>query len=262
MSNILEHGYAFIEMDRYEEYLEIMILPYFMIFLYSVSTTNEIEKRKKNEQKLQDSLNDREVLLKEIHHRVKNNLQTITSLINMQTNYIDDEKIKSYLSDTANRIQMLGLIHKDLYQNDDFMNVGLRKYLMNIADQLSSFYSAMNENIQLLLDVDEIVLNMDMAIPFGLIVNEVVSNCFKYAFPDNRSGEISLIFKKQSDSKYKMVIRDNGIGISEDVDFDKKTGLGLRLIKLLTKQLNGTVSIVNNNGTEFHFMFQESITKK
>jgi len=228
---------------------------------------------------IQASLHEKEMLLKEIHHRVKNNMQVISSLLNLQSGKIQDQSSLEIFRDSENRIKSMALIHEKLYRSDSLSKINFADYVADLTNGLFSSYNS--RNVGLTLDVDNIYLGVDTAIPCGLIINELVSNAFKYAFPKNKAGEITIkLFNRDAvegnnansktsnceECQYVLIVRDNGIGIPDEVDLRHTKSLGLKLVHSLVQQLKGTVDYYNSKGAEFKIQFQEidksSIKKK
>ena len=256
VSNVLEHSGLYNLIDKYEEYLEILIIPFFLLFIYSISAFNEIEKRKKNEGNLKASLIERETLLREIHHRVKNNIQIISSLLQLQLNGITDEEASRQLHRTINRVNTLGLVHKELYQSEMFSFISIREYIISIIDNIKSFFFKKIEDIQFVFEIENIELPIDIVIPVGLIINEIVTNSIIHGFKENSSGEIGIVLKKTSDEDYLIEIYDTGSGIPDQIDLDHNHGLGMQLLKILNNQLNGEISLSRSKGTSFTIIFK------
>jgi two-component sensor histidine kinase len=204
--------------------------------------------------------------LKEIHHRVKNNMQVISSLLNLQSEQIEDPKYIEMFNDSRNRIKSMALVHEKLYQSKDLTNINFGDYVRSLIDGLFVFYNINPANISTEIKVQDIRLAIDIAIPCGLIINELISNSLKYAFPEGRSGEIKIIFNQiniNGDKGYDLVISDNGIGIPENFDIKKTRSLGLQLvINLVEHQLQGKIDLTKTNGTEFHIYFREPKYRK
>ncbi|MBN2385020.1 sensor histidine kinase [bacterium] len=250
VSNVLEHMNIYDLIDRYEEYFEILIIPFFLLFIYSLSSTNEIERRRKNEDRLSAALEERSILLKEIHHRVKNNMQTIASMLEIQASTIDDPQIAKPLRETVNRILAMGLVHKKLYQSEDFSSINLREYIESIISLLRDFYKDVIRDIDFSIDIgNHPVMDLDSAIPLGLIINELITNSIVHAFQNEKKGEIGISLKKIDDATIMFEVYDTGSGLPEQIDFDKNCGLGLQIVKILTLQLKGDISIVRSGGT-------------
>jgi len=206
------------------------------------------------EQKIISSLKEKELLLKEIHHRVKNNLQVVSSLLNLQSRSIKDKKGLSAFEDSINRISSMALVHENLYESDNFANIDFKGYLEAMLKEVFHF-SQLDGRIQFNVDIEDISLGLDDAMPCGLIINELVSNSLKYAFPDGRKGNINISFNKINSQSYQLIIQDDGVGIQEHIDFENTTSLGLHLVKLLSKQIEGEVKLERENGTKFIIEF-------
>lgn len=214
----------------------------------------DITENKLNEEKIKQSLNEKEVLLKEVHHRVKNNMQVISSILNLQSSYVTDNYASNLLKECQNRIKSMAFIHEALYQNKNFEIVNFSDYISTLARNLLHSYSINSEKIKLILTLDKLYLNLDISIPCGLIINEILSNSLKYAFPDNREGIIFVTLKNQ---KNKVIIEtgDNGIGIPETVDIKNTQSLGLQLVDTLIEQINGKLTLERKKGTKFIIEF-------
>ena len=203
---------------------------------------------------LQKELKEKNILLKEIHHRVKNNLNVISSLLNLQLGEIDKGKnAKEAFKESRNRINAMSQIHQKLYETGDFSEIEIKPYLLNVANDLMTSYSR-EKNISLDWDTQNIFLTINTAIPFGLIFTEVMTNAIKYAFPDGSPGTIRISLKQQG-GNILLSVKDNGIGIPESINPENHDSLGLTLIHLLTDQISGTVNISNDKGTEVIIQF-------
>ncbi len=220
----------------------------------------DISKRKHAEQQIHDSLHEKEVLLKEIHHRVKNNLQIISSLLSLQSRYITEPHYGEMFTDSQNRIQSMALIHEKLYQSADLRKIDFCDYIRHLANTLFGTYQASRKDIRFELEVEDVALGIDDAIPCGLVINELLSNALKYAFPDDRSGTISVRLRRLDevacDRTIELVIADDGVGLPADVDVQHSDSLGLRLVKILAEdQLGGTIEVRRDEGTAFRIAF-------
>ncbi|MBW1917708.1 MAG: PAS domain S-box protein [Deltaproteobacteria bacterium] len=215
-----------------------------------------IIQRQQAEELIKASLREKEVLLKEIHHRVKNNMQIISSLLKLQAGYADDPKVCEVIQDSQNRIKIMALVHELLYQSPDLARIDLPSYIKTLVEGLYQTYRADSTKIALKLAVEDVHLGVDIAIPCGLIINELVSNSLKYAFPDHKKGEINLSLHSMGDQKLELIIRDNGVGLPEDFDFNKAESLGLHLVHILIEeQLQGKIRLNRTGGTEFIIEF-------
>jgi len=217
----------------------------------------DITERKRAEEKIQVSLREKEVLLKEIHHRVKNNLQVISSLLNLQSKYIKDLKTQEVLKESQNRVKSMALIHEKLYQSKDLGRINLAEYTQNLISNLFHSYGASTNHIAFTIHADDIFLNIDTAIPCGLILNELVSNSLKHAFLGGSQGEIQVAIRSNYDHHFALVVRDNGVGFPKDLNFRDTESLGLQLINTLVNQLDGSIELDTSEGTAFKIDFAE-----
>lgn len=197
-----------------------------------------------------------EVLLKEIHHRVKNNLQIINSLINLQSGYVQDDKVQEMFKEARNRIITMALIHEKLYESKDLTNINLKDYLIKLFEYLKSSYIITKNNVKIKTDIEDIKLNVDTIIPLGILINEIISNSLKYAFSDGfENPEIFISIKKKSDF-YELIAGDNGKGFDKKIFESETNTLGLELIKMLSEQLNGSVTLLDKPGTWYQINFK------
>lgn len=219
---------------------------------------HEITDKKIIERQIRESLKEKEILLQEVHHRVKNNLQVISSILNLQSSYVRDPNTLNILRESQNRIKSMSFIHESLYQTTDFSSIDFTDYILSLSKNLVHSYSVNTSLVELETCFEKVYLNLDQAIPCGLIVNELVSNALKYAFPDNQKGVLSMEIK-ENDNKIELNIRDNGVGMPENFDFDKNDSLGLQLVFTLVEQLDGEVRFNSkpNKGTEYLITFDK-----
>lgn len=212
----------------------------------------DITERKATEEKTRHSLKEKEILLKEVHHRVKNNLQIILSILNLQYANISDTKTLELLRDVRSRIKAMSFIHELLYQTNDFSSINFSEYISNISTNL--IYSYTQKEIELKLDVGSVFLDLDRAIPCGLIVNELLTNALKYAFSEQEEGEVSISLKQTSDY-IKLVVADNGKGFPATIDYRNTESLGMQLVMTLVQQLRGEITLDNSNGAKYTITF-------
>lgn len=239
-----------------------------------LGTATDISDRKQAEAKIQASLKQKELLLKEIHHRVKNNLQIVSSLLWLQANSIEDPKVVRLFEDSQNRIYSMALVHQKLCGSDDLSRINLGEYLEDLIYYLFESYNIAQEQIELKINVEPIFLNIETVIPCGTIVTELVSNIFKYAFPnclqepdredtfspiDNCINAVTVVecYLRPEDQKIILTVKDNGIGLPESIDVSKTKSLGLQLVSDLSKQLKATMELDRSNGTQFRLIFSE-----
>ncbi len=206
--------------------------------------------------KLKTSIKEKDILLQEIHHRVKNNMQIISSLLNLQIKYIKDDEAIDVLKESQNRVKSMAMIHEKLYQSNDFTRINLTEYIESLVKGLFYSYSIDQEEISSIINVDNVRLNIETAVPCGLIINELVSNSLKHGFSNGENGEV-YISLKFIDDKYELIIGDNGIGFPSNIDFKKTDSLGLQLVNNLVGQIDGEIELDNRSGTEFKIVFNE-----
>jgi len=218
--------------------------------------------RKKAEAQLKASLQEKDVLLRELHHRVKNNMQVISSLLNLQARRIADPTVLEMFKDSQRRIRSMALVHERLYQSADLSRIEFSSYLNHLATHLFHSCQADSSRIRLSLHTEKLYLNINTAIPCGLIVNELVSNAFKHAFPEGRSGEVEISFRRLANDGYELRVRDDGVGFPEGLDFRQTESLGLQIVSTLVTQLEANLKLDRQNGTTFTLIFNEVAPKK
>ena len=223
---------------------------------YILGIATDITEQKRAENEIISSLNEKNILLQEVHHRVKNNMQIISSLLNLQTQYVEDEEAIDVLKESQNRVKSMAMIHEKLYQSEDLTNINFVNYIQSLVSNLFYSYNIVDSKIKPVLKVENLSLNIETAVPCGLIISELVSNSLKYAFPQDMNGEI-FVSLKFVDGKYEMIIQDNGIGMSKDIDFNNLETLGLLLVSSLIEQLDGEMTINRKKGTEYRIRFEE-----
>ena len=219
-----------------------------------VVVDSDITAGKKMQKQIETSLKEKDVLLKEIHHRVKNNLQIIISLLNLQTGYIKDEVTLKAVKDGQSRVRSMALVHEKFYQSDELSEIDFAEYIEKLCHFIYQSYGDKTDRVRLQISGDKIGLDMDTAMPCGLLVNEIVSNSYKYAFPNQEKGTIQIDFKK-IDNKIILLIQDNGVGFPEEYDLERGESLGMQLIQALTSQLDGELVVSRENGTSFKISF-------
>jgi PAS domain S-box-containing protein len=215
---------------------------------------HDITQKKKNEIEIQRALKEKEVLLREIHHRVKNNMQVISSILNLQTSFIKDEAMIKVLQDCQARIKSMAFVHENLYLSGNFSEINARDYLTAIAKSLFHSYRLSEKNIELELKLDDIILDLDHSIPCGLIINELMSNALKYAFKNLDFGKITLAFYIRKQTIH-LCVKDNGCGIPEHINFQNPNTLGLQLVSTLAEQLGAELVLNTRRGTSFLITF-------
>ncbi len=216
----------------------------------------EITDKKETEERMRETIREKEVLLQEVHHRVKNNLQVISSILNLQSSYVKDENSLKILRESQNRIKSMSFIHESLYHTGNFSNIEFSAYIYSLATNLIHSYSLESAHINLKTDFEKTSLSLDQAIPSGLIVNEILSNALKYAFKAGEEGEIYSSIKV-IDGRVELIISDNGIGLPADFDYENSDSLGLQLIYTLIDQLNATIDVDTESGTKYFITFEK-----
>lgn len=198
---------------------------------------------------LQKALDEKEVLMKEIHHRVKNNMAVVSGLLELQGYKIKDKEAKSAIENSKLRIQMMSSIHEKLYQNKTLTDIDFKGFAEDLIHRISGSLQGSDQKIHLHLDIRSGSLNVNTAIPCGLILNELISNCYEHAFKGMKEGNIWVSFRPYENNRYRMEVKDDGVGIPEDVLVKKRTSLGVTLIHSLTSQIKGDIEILNAEGT-------------
>jgi two-component sensor histidine kinase len=198
---------------------------------------------------LRVSLNEKEVLLREVHHRVKNNLQLIASLLNLQARNLGDERSRTIMEESQSRIHSIALVHETLYQSRELARINLAEYLRTLVRHLLESWIGASGRVRVSVNADEMELPIDAAIPCGLIVNELLTNALKHAFPDERTGSISVSVASDAPGRMRLAVVDDGVGLPEGVEPGKPAGLGLQLVWILTRQLRGTAVVRRRPGT-------------
>jgi len=220
-----------------------------------VSVLRDITERKQIEEKLRRSLKEKEVLIRELHHRVKNNMQVMLSLLRLQARKIKDKKMAEILRVWQNRLRSIALVHEKLYESENLARIEFGSYIRKLAVSLSHAFEVEESNIRIEMDIESIFLDINTAIPLGLIINELVSNSIKHAFPDDRKGKIRLDFHKNDKNSYSLIVKDNGVGLTKNIKFQDPQTLGFQLINDLIDQITGSVEVSRRGGTTFKIMF-------
>jgi len=218
--------------------------------------------RKRAEARIKAQLQEKDVLLKEVHHRVKNNMQVISSLLNLQSRRVKDPAVFEMFKESQRRIRSMALIHERLYQSSDLSRIEFSEYLRNLATHLFHSYQINASRVQLKIEAEEVHLNINTAIPCGLIVNELVSNALKHAFPEGRKGQLEIDLHRVPGDGYGLRVMDDGVGFPEGLDFRKTETLGMQIIRTLVEQIDGRLEINREKGTAFRLEFNELTRKK
>jgi PAS domain S-box-containing protein len=215
----------------------------------------DITKRKEAEEQLKNALKENEILLRELHHRVKNNMQIISSLLRLQARNIKNKKLHEAFKSCQNRIRSMALIHEKFYKSEDLTRIELDKYIQDLTIHLFHTYGVAPNIIRLTTEMENVHIEINRAISLGLIINELVSNSLRHAFPDGKKGEIRIKLRKSLNSKYELVIGDNGVGIPKDIDFSNTKSLGIQLVNDLVRQIAGHMDLKRDGGTSFQITF-------
>jgi len=254
------------EVEYEKEKNKLYAIIIFLAIIFLVISLFVILKIKKQSKELSEkniiinnALDEKELLIKEVHHRVKNNFQVITSLLEFQSEEIEDEKAIKLFNDGKNRVKSMALIHQKLYKNlGDFID--FNDYINSLLKEISFVHQSKEEEVVKVIKVENIFFDVETAIPLGLIINEIITNTYKYAFKDkkNEINKILIAIEKQKDRSYKLIIEDNGIGIAKDFNIESSKSIGLKLVKRLIKQLHGTFVLIRNPSTRFELTFKDS----
>ncbi|MCC3415841.1 MULTISPECIES: PAS domain S-box protein [unclassified Microcoleus] len=221
------------------------------------AVVRDITDRKRDEDRIKASLAEKEVLLKEIHHRVKNNLQVISSLLKLQSRYIQDSRVSEMLKESQNRVRSMAMVHEQLYQSKDLSNIDFAEYIQNLAHNLFQAYEIDTEGVKLQTNIAPCSMNIDTAVPCGLIINELVTNSLKYAFTGQTQGKIKIDFTLDNNRVCVLAVSDSGIGFPPDLDYRNARTLGLRLVGSLVKQIRGKIELLETAGTNFKITFSK-----
>jgi len=223
----------------------------------SITSLMDITERKMAEEQIRASLREKEVLLREIHHRVKNNMQIISFLLNLQSRSIIDEKVLDMFQGSRDRIRSMALVHEKLYQSKNLSRIDFGQYIQSMTVYLLQSYKVNPNVVKLRINVRDISLDINTAIPCGLIINELVSNSLKHAFPGGKEGEVYINLYSDKDNKYTLMVSDNGVGFPKDLDYRKTDSFGIQLVNMLIEQLNGSINLERRVGTKFTIEFGE-----
>jgi PAS domain S-box-containing protein len=216
----------------------------------------DITDRKRAEVQLHASLREKDILLREIHHRVKNNMQVIIGLLDLQASSSGNPELMEMLNKGQSRIRSMALVHEKLYASKDFTRINLAGYLRTLSQDLFQSYKINPGKIDLIIQTDGVYVDINKAIPCGLVLNELISNVLKHAFPGDRQGELQIIIREEKNTEMEIVVRDNGMGLPDDVDIHQPRTMGLNLVNgLVKKQLKGQMEVRRDNGTEIRIKF-------
>jgi two-component sensor histidine kinase len=259
VANVLEHAGIENSLDSVEEYFEILVIPFFLLFIYAISSSNELAARKANEKALEVALDERTLLLREIHHRVKNNLQTVAGIVQLQRYRVDDPEVVRQLDATADRIASMGLLHQKLYGSDHYSTIRLDDYLSALIERIRESHEEGTTRVDFDLRIAGVETNVETALPCGLIVNEAVTNSLKHAFAGRDHGRIEVVLDRMDDGPFRLRISDDGPGIPHLTESSR--GVGRQLIEGLVQQLDGELTISTEQGTTYVVCFSQ-VTKE
>ncbi|NMB79404.1 MAG: PAS domain S-box protein [Methanomicrobiales archaeon] len=216
----------------------------------------DITERKRYEERLETSLKEKEVIIKEVHHRVKNNMQVISGFLELQSNYVTDPVAVEKLGECQRRVRTMALVHERLYQSRSLGVINAADYIKSLVEDLMNSYS-LATLVDVTVEIDDVSINLDMAIPCGLIINELVTNSLKYAFAGRESGTLSVSLHHRSDHMFCLVVKDNGVGLPADFETRSKSSLGMQLVGVLVHQLGGEMQVTHEPGAQFSIVFPE-----
>jgi len=225
-------------------------------FLGTYGAARDITERKLAEEQIKASLKEKEILLKEIHHRVKNNMQVISSMLSLQSQHIKDKDSLAMFQESQSRIRAMALIHEKLYSSEDLSHIDIASYIHSLTHQLITSYSTAASRVGMNIAITDIFLTITTAIPCGLIINELVTNALKHAFPHQQDGTITVSMTPSNTDSLILTVSDTGIGFPEGIDFRNTTTLGMQLVISLTEQLDGTITLDSSKGTTFTITFR------
>ncbi len=229
------------------------------IIIYRSNKAKALANKELAEQKrvIEQALEEKEALLKEIHHRVKNNLQLVSSLLQLQSKKFKDPEIIKAMEEGQGRVKSMAIIHEMLYQNENIINIPFKSYLQSLVQNINISFGESANDIKVTMEVPDVAFNVDTAIPLGLIMNELIYNCFKYAFDEKQQGHVNISLKDRGADSYVLNIVDNGKGLPDDFEQRKSKSLGLRLVTMLSKQLEGELAFESSEkGTSINIWFK------
>lgn len=245
-------------------FLLVLAVSYILRLKQRANTLLTARKEKIEEQnaQIQQALDEKNVLIREVHHRVKNNLQVISSLLSLQADTDMDGKALAAIQESRDRVKSISILHQLLYQNNNVDVINIRKYIDQLVTFLRSVHQPPNIEIHFNIQMEELQLDVDTAVPLGVILNELVTNAFKYAFKDRNIGLVEISIQQLKENEYCLIVSDDGVGMNRSVDFDQLESLGLRIVSLLTRQLGGNISMKPSKGTTFSIVFNDNSKRK
>jgi len=261
ITDITEQKSVLKELDLYRHHLEGLVKERTLdLEKTNLRLKQEVAKRQASEAEMSESLKEKEVLLREIHHRVKNNMQVIISLLRLQARKIDNHLVKQVFQESRTRIMAMSIIHETLYRQKNLAHINLREYLARLTENLIRAYARSGVHVHFDIDAGGVAMDIDQAVPCGLIVSELVSNALKYAFPEKQVGRIAIQFKPLASQRIQMRISDDGVGLPADIDLSRTQTMGLATVNSLAqRQLQAEIAIVREQGTGFIFRFPRRV---
>ncbi len=231
--------------------------------LSTVSLCKDITSAIEDREALAASVNEKETLIRELYHRTKNNMQIISSFIQIQSRKIGDEKVAAFAKNIVSKIQTMSLVHEKLYQSKNLSKINLKEYIEELISLIANYNSAANNNISVVFEIADTELSIDSAIPLGLVINEIITNSFKHAFLPGEKGRITVSLKKEKDGALILIISDDGKGLSEGFDVRETASLGMTTIfSIIEKQMQGSVDIISENGLTYILSFRNKKAEK
>lgn len=227
-----------------------------------LAVIRDVTKRKEAEDQIKRSLKEKEVLLREIHHRVKNNLQVMSSLMRLQSRHVRDTGYQAIFKESENRLRSMALVHEKLYQSETLAKLPVGNYISGVLDQVARTYGVVGSRVKLKTEIENIDIGVDTAIPLGFIVTELYSNCLKHAFPDTRRGSVRVVLRSAEAGRLELIVSDDGVGLPENMPTDGESSLGLKLVRIFTQQIRGTMTVDGKDGAEFRIVFRPAPRSK
>jgi len=222
---------------------------------YILATIRDITERKLVEERLRKALDEREVLLREIHHRVKNNLGLVSGVLKLQERRAGEESVRAVLRSAQRRVDSLAILHGKLYRSENLADLSAPEYLSGLLDHLWGFYRDLGHTVKVRMDIENVSFGVETAIPLGFILTELFSNCIKHAFPERTDGSITVALRRLAGIEYELMVSDNGVGLRDWSPEARLSTLGLELVTIFVRQLDGDLDVSVNDGTSFRITF-------
>jgi two-component sensor histidine kinase len=244
-------------LEGYDQGMVDFLEPYLLNLANIIQAYRTDNKRRDAEKRVQASLAEKEILLREVHHRVKNNLSVMNSLLRIQEDYVADSAHRKILADARNRVRSMAVAHEKLYQSESLAELDVEEYVGSLVDHLVFSAADVRKRVTLTKKIDNISFGLDTAIPVGFIVTELVTNCLKHAFPGEREGEIQISLDRSNDLEFALTVSDNGVGVPKEIDFGSPGSLGLELVDTFVQKLRGKLEVEQGGGTRVRVRFRE-----